>query len=126
MGEARGGVRLFVPKGMRDYQLEALKAALKAKRGITVLPTGAGKTLVGSTLAVNAMLRGRRVAVLVPTKVLAEQWVDHFRKWWGVRVGEVHSERREVREITVWVYNSFIRAAMVAQIGRASCRERVC
>jgi superfamily II DNA or RNA helicase len=110
-------LKIYVPKAMRDYQLEALKAALKAKRGIIALPTGTGKTLVGSTLAVNAMLRGRRVAVLVPTKVLAEQWARHFKKWWGLKaVGVVHSERREVREITVWVYNSFVKT--VATAGR--------
>jgi len=107
-------LKVYAPKAMRDYQVEALKAALKAKRGIIVLPTGTGKTLVGSTLAVNAMLRGRRVAVLVPTKVLAEQWAKHFRKWWGLKVGVVHSERREVREITVWVYNSFVKTAAAA------------
>jgi superfamily II DNA or RNA helicase len=108
-------LKVYVPKAMRDYQLEALKAALKAKRGIIVMPTGTGKTLVGSTLAVNAVLRGRRVAVLVPTKVLAEQWAAHFKKWWGLEVGVVHSERREAaRAITVWVYNSFIKAAAAA------------
>ena len=108
-------LKVYAPKAMRDYQLEALKAALKAKRGIIVLPTGAGKTLVGSTLAVNAMLRGRRVAVLVPTKVLAEQWEAHFKKWWGLKVGVVHGERRETREITVWVYNSFVKTVAAAR-----------
>jgi DNA or RNA helicases of superfamily II len=108
-------LKVYAPKAMRDYQLEALKAALKARRGIIVLPTGAGKTLVGSTLAVNAMLRGRRVAVLVPTKVLAEQWEAHFKKWWGLEVGVVHGERRETREITVWVYNSFVKTVAAAR-----------
>jgi len=103
--------KILVPRAMRDYQREALLAALRARRGLVVLPTGTGKTLVGSTLAYNAMRYGKRVAVLVPTKVLAEQWVDHFKRWWGVRVGVVHSEYREVRQITVWVYASFLKAA---------------
>jgi superfamily II DNA or RNA helicase len=108
--------RLLFPKTLRDYQREAALKALASPRGMVVLPTGTGKTLIGSTIAYNyAYVLGKRVAVLVPTKVLADQWEAHFKKWWGVRIGVVHSERREVREITVWVYNSFIRAAMVSK-----------
>jgi superfamily II DNA or RNA helicase len=108
--------RFLFPKVLRDYQREAVVKALAAPRGMVVLPTGTGKTLIGSTIAYNyAYVLGKRVAVLVPTKVLADQWEAHFKKWWGVRVGVVHSERRRVEPVTVWVYNSFIRAAMVAQ-----------
>ena len=56
----------------RDYQLEAVEAWVKAgHRGIVVLPTGAGKTI----MAIKAMERLQAATlVVVPTIVLLEQW----------------------------------------------------
>src|SRR5262249_31880714 len=65
----------FVPRldlRPRLYQVEAVNAWLGAGgRGIVVLPTGAGKTIV----AYSAMARlGVRTLVVVPTIELLRQW----------------------------------------------------
>ncbi len=58
---------------MRPYQEQALASWLAAKkRGVVVLPTGAGK----SYLALRALLAAARsTLVLAPTIELVEQWV---------------------------------------------------
>ncbi len=56
----------------RPYQEEALQAWEEGgRRGVVVLPTGAGKTLVGAMAIARA---GTRALVVVPTIVLCEQW----------------------------------------------------
>ncbi len=56
----------------RPYQDEAVRAwAAAGRRGVVVLPTGAGKTLVGAMAIAGS---DTRALVLVPTIVLCEQW----------------------------------------------------
>ena len=57
---------------LRPYQEAALQAWEDGgRRGVVILPTGAGKTRVA--LGAMAGLK-KRVLVLVPTRVLLEQW----------------------------------------------------
>src|ERR1700690_1924914 len=56
----------------RTYQREAVQRWLDAEgRGVVVLPTGAGKTVV-AMIAMEAI--GARTLVVVPTIELLEQW----------------------------------------------------
>ncbi|WP_456472238.1 DEAD/DEAH box helicase, partial [Methanocaldococcus sp.] len=57
---------------LRDYQKEAVEVFLKYKRGIISLPTGTGKTIIA--LEVIKRLNANRVLIIVPTKLLKEQW----------------------------------------------------
>jgi len=61
---------------LRDYQKEALDAILEHKRGLVVLPTGAGKTLIGIALLKYLQKHYDEVEyyVLVPTLALVRQW----------------------------------------------------
>jgi len=61
---------------LRDYQKEALDAILEHKRGLVVLPTGAGKTLIGIALLKYLQKHYDEVEyyVLVPTLALVKQW----------------------------------------------------
>src|SRR5207247_594575 len=66
-----------------------------ARRGVVVLPTGAGKTLLGA-LAIAQTLR--RTLVLVPTIVLCAQWRDELLRLLDLppaAVGIVGGGRRE-------------------------------
>ena len=57
------------------WQAEALEAWRKAKRrGIVEAVTGTGKTFLGVAAAGEALHELRRVAVLVPTRELQQQW----------------------------------------------------
>src|SRR4051794_16497443 len=57
------------------WQLDALAAWLRCgRRGVIEAVTGSGKTDVAIAAIVDALRRGRFVLVLVPTRVLMEQW----------------------------------------------------
>lgn len=89
---------------LRDYQEGALKAwEGEDRRGVIVLPTGAGKTVV----AIKAIERlGEAALVVVPTLVLVDQWRRRLEEEFGVRVGVVGGGSGEVRAITVATYDS--------------------
>jgi superfamily II DNA or RNA helicase len=97
----------------RDYQAEGVEAWARAgRRGIVVLPTGAGKTV----LAVKAMeALGEATLVVVPTIVLLEQWLATLREAFGVEVGAVGGGFAEVLPVTVATYESA--ALRAAELG---------
>ncbi len=88
----------------RDYQSEAVDSWVKAgHRGIVVLPTGAGKTI----LAIIAMERLQvATLIVVPTIVLVEQWRSVLANAFGVEVGALGGGSSEIKPITVSTYDS--------------------
>ena len=89
---------------LRPYQDAALWSWQAAgKRGVVVLPTGAGKTRV----AVAAIARARRPALaLVPTRVLLAQWVREISSAFGGAVGCLGDGERRIEAITVATFES--------------------
>jgi Fanconi anemia group M protein len=65
----------------RDYQKKILETCI-SKNCLVVLPTGLGKTLIALMLSVERMKEfpGEKVIFLAPTKPLAEQQLDYFKK----------------------------------------------
>ncbi|KAI8619886.1 P-loop containing nucleoside triphosphate hydrolase protein [Chytriomyces sp. MP71] len=68
---------------IRDYQEKCLSKMFgggdgRARSGVIVLPTGAGKTLVGITAACTIK---KSVLVLCTNAISVEQWVNEFKKW---------------------------------------------
>ncbi len=62
------------------WQLEALVAWLRCgRRGVIEAVTGSGKTDVALAAISDALRRGRFVLVLVPSRVLMEQWHGRLR-----------------------------------------------
>jgi superfamily II DNA or RNA helicase len=91
----------------RSYQREAVDAWLRAEgRGVIVLPTGAGKTIV----AYDAMARlGVRTLVVVPTIELLRQWragVKEHLHMPASAVGAIGGGERSAGPITVITYDS--------------------
>ncbi len=89
---------------LRNYQKKALKAWEEAgKRGIIVLPTGAGKTVIAlkamEELSVSAL-------VVVPTLVLVDQWRREIEGAFGVEAGVLGGGSERIRAITVSTYDS--------------------
>jgi superfamily II DNA or RNA helicase len=91
----------------RPYQREAVRRWLDAEgRGVVVLPTGAGKTVV-AMMAMEAL--GARTLVVVPTIELLEQWRVALVERFGLpadAVGVIGGGRREQRPVTVITYQS--------------------
>ncbi len=65
----------------REYQ-KTIYETCRGKNTLVVLPTGIGKTLIALMLTVERMKRypGEKVLFLAPTKPLAEQHLEYFKK----------------------------------------------
>jgi superfamily II DNA or RNA helicase len=98
--EAAGAVH----REPRIYQKEALAAWLKnGGRGVVVLPTGAGKTLVAHMAIAD---RRRSTLVVTPTLDLVRQWHDGLYATFGGRIGLLGGGEYDVQPITVSTYDS--------------------
>ena len=91
---------------LRWYQHAAIEAwRARGERGVIALPTGSGKTLVAigaiEALAVEAL-------VLVPTRVLLDQWARALGDAWGGPIGRLGDGDHQVASITVSTYASAI------------------
>jgi Fanconi anemia group M protein len=65
----------------RQYQTEIFESC-KDKNSLIILPTGVGKTLIGLMLAIHRMKKHplEKIVLLAPTKPLAEQHFEYFKK----------------------------------------------
>ncbi|AEC51998.1 hypothetical protein PNA2_1083 [Pyrococcus sp. NA2] len=86
---------------LRDYQREAVKKWMKTKRGIIVLPTGAGKTIIALEIIRRLSVS---TLVVVPTLALLEQWKERLAIFG--EVGEFSGKKKELKAITVTTYDS--------------------
>jgi superfamily II DNA or RNA helicase len=122
---AAGGYRARLVLEPRSYQQEALTRWIEHDgRGVVVLPTGAGKTVV----ALMAIERTRvKTLVVVPTIELLYQWRDAIVERLQVapsRVGIVGDGRKEWRPITVVTYASAaMPSAPIDDTGLLICDE---
>ncbi len=97
----------LAPLGLRPYQVQALGAWEAAgRRGVVVLPTGAGKTRV----AIAAMRdTGLPAAVLCPTRALASAWVEQLAAQLEEPIGMMGDGRRRAERVTVMTFESAFR-----------------
>lgn len=89
---------------LRDYQKQALDAwVANDKRGVIVLPTGSGKTVVG----IKAIsLQNTPTLVIAPTLDLVDQWRSRLKEEFRVDVGIIGGGEREIEALTVSTYDS--------------------
>lgn len=86
------------------YQSEALQAWVRAhKRGVVVLPTGAGKSFL-AMLAIEHTQRS--TLVVVPTLDLVAQWYASLTAAFGTEVGVVGGGYHDIRDLCVTTYDS--------------------
>ncbi|MEM0016998.1 MAG: DEAD/DEAH box helicase [Candidatus Korarchaeum sp.] len=87
-----------------DFQEEAVRRwEDNGKFGTIVMPTGAGKTYVG----LEAIFRtSRSTLVCVVNEEMVGQWVELVRERLSLNPGVFSGRKKEVRPITVGIYNS--------------------
>lgn len=90
----------------RPYQREAVEAWQDAgRRGVIVLPTGAGKSFVAQMIIAAV---DRATLIVVPTLDLMNQWVDGLLSALDIdEIGMLGGGSHEVMPITVTTYDSF-------------------
>ena len=65
----------------RDYQVETVFHALKEYRKTIVSPTGSGKSMMIYAISRYLKSIGKRVLIVVPTKMLVEQMTKDFAEY---------------------------------------------
>jgi superfamily II DNA or RNA helicase len=82
------------------WQVDALVDWLRCgRRGVVEAVTGSGKTDLAITAAADALARGRFVLVLVPSRVLLEQWHGRLTAALpGRRIGRLGDSGRDLPE----------------------------
>jgi superfamily II DNA or RNA helicase len=95
---------------LRGYQQKSLDAWIQnSKRGVIVLPTGSGKTVVGIS-AIS--LLNMPTIVVVPTLDLLDQWRSKLQEEFKVDVGMLGGGKQDIKALTVSTYDSaYIHAA---------------
>ena len=89
---------------LRDYQKAAVAGFWEGGSGVVVLPSGAGKTIVGAA----AMARARcTTLILVTNTVAGRQWRAELLRRTSLtenEIGEYSGERKEIRPVTIATY----------------------
>jgi superfamily II DNA or RNA helicase len=97
---------LSVPN-LRSYQQASLNAWRERKgRGVIVLPTGAGKTVVG--IAAIALTKKPAIC-LVPTRILLEQWRERLLQQFRMPIGILGDGKQELAPVMVATFESAYR-----------------
>ncbi len=92
---------------LRDYQKEAVREAVKQKRGILEMATGAGKTVVAAKIISRLK---RQTLFFVHTKDLLYQARRMFEECLQEEIGQVGDGKIDLRPITVATIQTAIRA----------------
>lgn len=99
----------------RIYQQKIFETCIR-KNCLVVLPTGLGKTLIALMLSIERMKQfpGEKVVFLAPTKPLAEQHLNYFKKHLSELFGEMQlftgqvkaEQRRKIWQTTDIIFST--------------------
>ena len=92
---------------LRPYQETFISDAIKARVGVLVAPTGAGKTVSGIALAARL---GQRTLILVKSGDLATQWQEAVKQFTGLDCGLIGAGKNtEGAQFTVGLVQSLVK-----------------
>jgi superfamily II DNA or RNA helicase len=101
----------LIKVNLRDYQLEAIKNWCLEKMGSIVLPTGAGKTIIG--LKIIEIVNSPTL-IIVPTLDLIKQWTKILSRNFDMEIGNIGGGIENIQPITVSTYDSaYIKAPWI-------------
>ncbi len=90
---------------MREYQENIIDSIKRNGNTLVVLPTGLGKTLIGIISIASQLSENKKAIFLAPTKPLAEQHYNNFKKIFKIDeqellllIGTVSKKKREAME----------------------------
>jgi DNA excision repair protein ERCC-3 len=89
---------------LRGYQKDAVTGFWAGGSGVVVLPSGAGKTIVGAAAMAQA---GATTLILVTNTVAGRQWRRELIARTSLteeEIGEYSGERKEIRPVTIATY----------------------
>jgi len=92
------------PYILRPYQVEAVNAVLHSNGGIIIAGTGAGKTLIGASIAKSYEEHDLKTITIVPSKTLVFQSAEDY-KMWGLDCGQYCGDIKELGHqhmVTTW------------------------
>ena len=96
---------------LRDYQFEAIENWCLEKMGSIVLPTGAGKTIIG--LKIIEIVNSPTL-IIVPTLDLIKQWTEILSRNFDIEIGNIGGGIENIQPITVSTYDSaYIKAPWI-------------
>ena len=87
---------------LRGYQKDALEQWLLQKKGVAVMPTGSGKTVLALKII---ELINSPTFIIVPTLDLVRQWKEELQTF-DIEIGEYTGEKKDLQAITVSTYDS--------------------
>lgn len=101
---------------LRDYQQQAVEAALSRTRGLIQMPTGSGKSVTAAAIMASVPCRW---LVLVPQSDLLEQFAAHIRQRVGEEPGIIGDGEWRAERITVATFQTLSRRMSKARDRRA-------
>ncbi len=87
---------------LRGYQKDALEQWLLQKKGVAVMPTGSGKTVLALKIIEQI---NSPTFIIVPTLDLVRQWKEELQTF-DIEIGEYTGEKKDLQAITVSTYDS--------------------
>src|SRR5690242_1390858 len=88
LGEVANLVKLG-DTSFREYQYSIVRRIMEGRNTLVVLPTGLGKTLIGTLLLASALAKGKKAMFLSPTKPLTEQHYETLVKSLNINEDEI-------------------------------------
>ena len=93
---------------LRAYQKKAVEQWFVQKKGVVVMPTGSGKTIIAIKIIEKI---NSPTLIIVPTLNLVKQWKEKLAEVFSSEIGEYTGEKKELKALTVSTYDSaFINA----------------
>ena len=96
-------LKLQLPFESHSYQKEAMKKWSEKKKGLLVLPTGSGKSILAAMIMEKI---NRSTLVVVPTIELLIQWHKNLKEYFQCKIGMLGGGSKEIEAITVSTYDS--------------------